>query len=156
MVTNLKKNLKVPVTCKIRCLPSEADTLYLAHAIENAGASLLTVHGRTREHNKQTVGPANWSVIKKIKSELKIPVILNGGISDFKDVEDALEFSGCDGVMSSESILEYPALFDGHKIHDMDKIIKDYFEILEKYPGESSPKHVRAHLNKFMHAGFVS
>lgn len=60
MVKKLKENLKVPVTCKIRCLPNEKDTLHLAHAIENAGASLLTVHGRTKEHNKQTVGPANW------------------------------------------------------------------------------------------------
>ena len=52
MVTKLKKHLKVPVTCKIRCLPNEADTLVLAKKIEDAGASLLTVHGRTKEHNK--------------------------------------------------------------------------------------------------------
>lgn len=52
MVTKLKKHLKVPVTCKIRCLPNEADTLALAKKIEDAGASLLTVHGRTKEHNK--------------------------------------------------------------------------------------------------------
>jgi len=90
MVTNLKKNLKVPVTCKIRCLPNEADTLALAREIEKAGASLLTVHGRTREHNKQTVGPANWAVIRRIKQELSIPVICNGGISNFEDVQKAL------------------------------------------------------------------
>jgi len=52
MVQKLKAHLKVPVTCKIRCLPSEADTLHLAKEIEKAGAALLTVHGRTREHNK--------------------------------------------------------------------------------------------------------
>lgn len=52
MVKILKENLKVPVTCKIRCLPNEKDTLHLAHEIEKAGASLLTVHGRTRDHNK--------------------------------------------------------------------------------------------------------
>ena len=52
MVTILKKNLKVPVTCKIRCLPTEEATLRLAREIEKAGASLLTVHGRTKEHNK--------------------------------------------------------------------------------------------------------
>lgn len=86
MVKILKENLKVPVTCKIRCLPSEADTLYLAKEIEKAGASLLTVHGRTREHNKMTVGPAHYQIIKKIKNTLKIPVVLNGGISDFSDV----------------------------------------------------------------------
>jgi tRNA-dihydrouridine synthase len=67
MVKMLKTNLKVPVTCKIRCLPSEADTLYLAQEIEKAGASLLTVHGRTKEHNKQTVGPCHYDIIKKIK-----------------------------------------------------------------------------------------
>ena len=52
MVRKLRDNLKVPVTCKIRCLPNQEDTLHLAREIEKAGASLLTVHGRTREHNK--------------------------------------------------------------------------------------------------------
>ena len=52
MVKILKQNLKVPVTCKIRCLPTEEQTLHLAKEIQNAGASLLTVHGRTRDHNK--------------------------------------------------------------------------------------------------------
>lgn len=86
--------------------------MYLAKEIEKAGASLLTVHGRTIDHNKQTVGPANYEIIKRIKEIMKIPVIVNGGISNFADVEHALAFTGCDGVMSSESILEYPALFD--------------------------------------------
>ena len=156
MVAKLKANLKVPVTCKIRCLPSEADTLHLARAIEAAGASLLTVHGRTREHNKQTVGPANWCVIRRIKQELRIPVIANGGISDFADVERSLAFTGCDGVMSSESILEYPALFAGHELHDMDKLIMEYLEMYEKYPGEATAKHLKPHIHKFMHAGFVA
>lgn len=92
----------------------------LVKRIEAAGASLLTVHGRLKEHNKHRVGAANHCIIKEIKDTLKIPVIVNGGISTFKDVEEALENTGCDGVMSSESILEYPALFDPSKCHDMD------------------------------------
>lgn len=86
MVKILKENLKVPVTCKIRCLPTEEETLHLARQIQDAGASLLTVHGRTRDHNKNTVGPANYAIIRRIKKELEIPVIVNGGISDFDDV----------------------------------------------------------------------
>ena len=49
MVTALHQNLKVPVTCKIRCLYSEKDTVALAKAIEGAGAAMLVVHGRIRE-----------------------------------------------------------------------------------------------------------
>lgn len=162
MVRKLKENLKVPVVCKIRCLPREDDTLHLAREIQKAGASWLAVHGRTREHNKQTVGPANYSIIRRIKNELKIPVILNGGISNFDDVKTALKFSGCDGVMSSEAILEYPALYhhdpnseDGGLV-DMDDLALEYFDMYTKYPGEANPKIARAHLHKFLHGGFVN
>jgi len=140
----------------MRCLPNEEDTLHLAKEIEKAGASLLTVHGRTRDHNKQTVGPANYEIIQKVKQVLKIPVILNGGISNFEDIEYALKYTGCDGVMSSESILEYPALFDPSKIYDMDELTLEYFDFYEKYPGEATIKILRAHLHKFMHSGFTA
>jgi len=111
MVEILAKNLKIPVTVKIRCLPTEEKTLELAKRIEAAGASLLTVHGRCKEHNKIRVGSTNLAIIKRIKETLSIPVIANGGISTFADIGHALESTGCDGVMSSESILENPALF---------------------------------------------
>lgn len=58
--------------------------------------------------------------------------------------------------MSSESILEYPALFDPSKIYDMDDLTLDYFDMYEKYPGEANVKILRAHLHKFMHSGFVA
>jgi hypothetical protein len=57
--------------------------------------------------------------------------------------------------MSSESILEYPALFAGPDILDMDKLTLEYLDMYEKYPGEATPKHVKPHLHKFMHSGFV-
>ncbi len=59
------------------------------------------------------MGPSNLAIIKKIKETLDIPVIANGGISTFKDVEYVLGKCGVDGVMSGESILENPALFSG-------------------------------------------
>jgi len=80
-------------------------------------------------------------------------VIANGGISTFKDVEEAMKITGCDGVMSSESILEYPPLFDGNKIHDLDDVMLEYFDLYEKYPGEAERKHLRAHMFKFLHMG---
>ena len=96
----------------MRCLPTEEATLNLAKVIETAGCSLLVVHGRTKEHNKTDNREANWAIIKKIKESLSIPVVANGGMATYEDCIKCLELTGCDGVMSSESILEYPALFD--------------------------------------------
>jgi len=60
---------------------------------------------------------------------LNIPVILNGGISTIEDVHYALKFTGCDGVMSSEAILEYPALYsDDGVIYDMDELTEEYLD----------------------------
>lgn len=153
MVSKLHKELKVPVTCKIRCLKTEEQTLELALAIQEAGASLLTVHGRLKEHNKQRMGTCNYAIIKRIKQTLRIPVIANGGVSTFADVQRALELTGCDGVMSSESILEYAALFDPSKVHDLDDLALEYLALTEQYPGECNRSVIRAHMFKFLHTG---
>jgi tRNA-dihydrouridine synthase 1 len=67
LVTILHQNLKVPVTCKMRCLPNERDTLALAKVMQDSGCAMLVVHGRCREHKKNDVGPANWDIIRKVK-----------------------------------------------------------------------------------------
>ena len=55
--------------------------------------------------------------------------------------------------MSSESILEYPALYDPSKIYDMDDLMMEYLELYEKYPGEADLKTLRSHMFKFLHTG---
>ena len=125
----------------------------LAKMIQDAGCSMLVVHGRAREHKKNEVGPANWTIIKKIKESLTIPVIANGGMATYEDCMRCLEFTGCDGVMSSESILEYPALFDNSKLHDLDLLAIDYLKMVDDYPGEADLKTIRSHLHKFLYSG---
>ena len=56
---------------------------------------------------------ADFSIIKKIKETLNIPVISNGSIATFSDIEYCLNFTKADGVMVSEAILENPAFFSG-------------------------------------------
>lgn len=82
-------------------------------------------------------------------------MIVNGGISNFDDVQEALKFTNCDGVMSSESILEYPPLFDNSQIYDLEKIALEYLDFYEKYPGEATIKIARCHMHKFLHSGFT-
>lgn len=90
MVKALHDNLRIPITCKIRILPSKEQTLELAKSIQDAGCSVLCVHGRTKKQNKDTVGQCDWDIIREIKEHLSIPVIANGGIYTFADVERCL------------------------------------------------------------------
>jgi len=150
IVENLAKNLKVPVTCKIRKLPSDEETLKLAKRIEEAGCSILTVHGRTKEQNKQTVGVCDWDIIRKVKESAKIPIFANGGIHTHEDIRKCLEYTGVDGVMSAESLLENGALFSG-KIVDLDELAMEYLELCKVYETDSGC--IRAHLFKILHTG---
>jgi len=152
MVENLAKNLKVPVTCKIRILPKEEDTMHLVKTIVNAGCSLLTVHGRTKEQNKQKVGKCDWDMIRKIKQSVNIPVFANGGIYNYEDAIKCLEYTGVDGVMSSESLLENPALFSG-KVKDLDSLAMEYLEICKTYA--TDPAYIRPHLFKMLYTGLM-
>ncbi len=72
---------------------------------------MITVHGWTRFQNKDLVGGSDWSTIWRIKKLLQIPVIANGGISCYWDAVWCLRRTKCNGVMSAEGILEYPAIF---------------------------------------------
>lgn len=150
MVKKLADNLKVPVTCKIRILPKEEDTMKLVRIIVENGCSLLTVHGRTKEQNKQKVGKCDWEMIKKIKQSVNIPVFANGGIFNYEDAVKCLEYTGVDGVMSSESLLENPALFSG-KVYNLDQIALEYLDICKTY--ETDPAYIRPHLFKILFTG---
>ena len=127
MTKKLHEHLKVPVTVKIRVLDDDEKTLQLCKDIERAGASILTVHGRTKEQNKAKVTYCDWHMIKRIKETLKIPVFANGGIYTFEDVQRCLEQTGVDGVMSAESLLENPALFSG-QVKDLDLLAEEYID----------------------------
>ena len=66
-----------------------------------AGCSLIAVHGRTKEQNKDRVGSCDWAMIRKIKDRVDVPVIANGGVYRFGDVDRCLGETNVDGVMSS-------------------------------------------------------
>jgi len=150
IVETLSQNLKIPVTCKVRLLPTEEATFKLVKTIQDAGCSMLTVHGRTKEQNKVTVGSCNWEMIKKIKNFLNIPVIANGGIYKYQDVLECLKQTGVEGVMSSESLLENPALFS-NQVHDLDDLALEYLDLCKLYETDSS--YIKAHLFKMLYTG---
>ena len=110
IVAECKKSGK-PITCKMRIGLTEnsINGLEFATALENGGADMITVHGRTRE--KIYAGDINGEEIAKIVAKVKIPVIANGGIFTKEDADKVMTETGADGVMLARGALEKPWLF---------------------------------------------
>lgn len=111
VVDALVKSTSKPVTVKIRSGWDEdhINALEVALAVEAAGAAAVAVHPRTREQFYS--GRADWSVIKKVKSALTIPVIGNGDVVDFKSCSELMETTNCDFVMIGRGALGNPWIF---------------------------------------------
>ena len=110
---------EVPVTVKIRKGWDNEHIVAIeaAQIIEEAGAKAITVHGRTR--SEFYTGVADWDIIKKVKENVKIPVIGNGDIKTPEDAKKIIEYTKCDGIMIGRATLGNPWLIEQ---------IKDYLE----------------------------
>ena len=102
--------VKVPVTVKTRLgwNDDQINILEFAQRLQDAGAMMLTLHGRTRAQGYQ--GKAKWEWIAKVKKALTIPVIANGDIFSVESAEQCLTLTNADGVMCSRGTLGYPFL----------------------------------------------
>jgi len=112
IIERLTGSLDVPVTAKMRVLDSPERTIEVAKTIEKAGASALTVHGRTQKQGYS--GKVNLEIIKAIKGTISIPVIANGDIRDEKIAGYVLDYTKCDGLMIGRAAIGDPYLF--HRI----------------------------------------
>lgn len=102
--------VRVPVTVKTRLgwCGASADPVGFALALQDAGASALTLHGRTREQGFS--GRADWDAIGRVKAALRIPLIANGDITGPEDALRCLAVTGADGVMVGRATLGRPWL----------------------------------------------
>jgi nifR3 family TIM-barrel protein len=99
-----------PVSVKTRLGWSRPDEiLEFVKVIEDAGADLVTIHGRTKEQGYS--GQANWEMIGRAKTLVKIPVLLNGDVVGGASARRALEISGCDGLLVGRAALGNPWVF---------------------------------------------
>ena len=111
IVSNVVKNVSKPVTVKIR-IGWDMDSINaveVAKKIEAAGASAITVHGRTRSQFYSGKADLDW--IKKVKEAVSIPVIGNGDIIDIATAKYMLEYTGVDAIAIGRGALGNPFIF---------------------------------------------
>lgn len=152
LVRTLHEHLPVPVTAKIRVLATPEATLAYARGVLDAGASILTVHGRRREQKGHLTGVADWAHIRYLREHLPPATVLfaNGNVLQHGDLARCLEATGADGVMSAEGNLSDPALFapppppgregreywrgrDGRGGWRVDAVVRRYLDIMHRY-----------------------
>ena len=160
IVETIKREVDVPVTAKIRAgfYKDEKNAPEVARALEQAGASAVAVHGRTRE--EYYFGHADWNVIREVKEVVTIPVIGNGDVACAADVIKMREETGCDSVMVARHARGNPWIFreikeeleNGVKrerpsVEEIREMMKEHLYLMLKYKGEYTAVHeMRKHI----------
>ena len=142
IVKSVVDSVNVPVTVKIRSGwdKENINAVEISKIVEKAGASAITVHGRTRSQGYS--GKVDLDIIKKVKDNVNIPVIGNGDIKCAEDAKYMIDYTGCDAVMIGRAALGNPWILEntvrylnGKKIKEQSidekkKMIKKHFKYL--------------------------
>ena len=160
LIRTLHERLDVPVTAKFRILETKERTVEYARMILDAGASIITVHGRVREQKGHNTGLADWEMIRHLRESLPPETVIfaNGNVLQHADLTRCLEATGADGVMSAEGNLYDPSIFaaapapgdegreywrgrDGTGGYRADAVLRRYLDIIHEHVlGHSPPE----------------
>ncbi len=152
----LNKHLEVPVTGKIRIGWDESSRNFveIARIMEDNGASLVAIHGRTRFQKYR--GVADWDAIAGLKQSVTVPVIGNGDVKTAVDIDRMKAHTNCDAVMIGRAALGNPWIFARKPREDvvfveiMAAIRLHLQEMLAYYGDPAGLKGFHRHLKKYL------
>ncbi|MDY6935806.1 MAG: tRNA dihydrouridine synthase DusB [Spirochaetota bacterium] len=150
---SMVKSVKKPVSAKIRIGRDNDNKNYLdiVTLLEDAGITLISVHGRTKA--QMFGGEADWDIIKEIKEKSKVPIIGNGDITSCSEARRRLHSSGCDAVMIGRGAIGNPWIFSDSipTINEIIKQIKEHLGMMLEHYGERGIILMRKHIVRYIH-----
>lgn len=163
IVSEVVKEAKHPVTVKFRKGWDDNNIVAVeaAKIFEEAGASAITIHGRTR--TQYYSGTSDLDIIKSVKEAVKIPVIGNGDIKDGESALKMFEYTGVDGIMIGRASMGNPFIFKEitdylkeNKVIEISakeklEIMLEHIDLAVKIKGENiGIKEMRKHLSAYI------
>ena len=155
ILSTIKKySNKQYTTAKIRIGIDEKIPVDIAKVVEDCGADMIAVHGRTKKGAYKA--PVDYDAIKAIKESVSIPVIANGDITDYAKAKKVLEYTGADGVMIGRGAIGKPWVFHQIATGETDisnelkkEIILEHFDAMVSYYKEYGVVMFRKHLHTY-------
>ncbi|PNH11160.1 tRNA-dihydrouridine(20) synthase [NAD(P)+]-like [Tetrabaena socialis] len=128
ILKTLRRNLQLPVSCKIRLLDDPRDTVELARRLSACGICALAVHGRTTQQRPSQ--PASWEGIKTVVSSLPgVPIIANGDLLSYGDAERVRSETGCAAAMYARGAMWNASVFRPQGFLPLDEVQRDYVRL---------------------------
>ena len=151
--TIAKTHNKKFFSVKMRIGFDEINGVERAKLIEDSGAEILTVHGRTVK--QMYSGETNYEEIKNIKKSLKIPVLANGNIDSYQKAKWVIEYTNCNGVMIGRGAIGNPWIFKEIKLQrnvtqeEKKDVIIEHLKAMIEWYGEYGVILFRKHLHTY-------
>lgn len=150
IIESCVKSTSKPITVKFRSGfdHESVNAVEFAKMCEDAGASAITIHGRTRD--QMYGGSVDLDIIKAVKNAVSIPVIASGDIVDKESLERTRKYTGCDAFMIGRGALGSPEIFAELSGNETQftrfEIVKKHVELLREYfPEQFINGHIRKH-----------
>jgi len=148
-VSAMSHSLMAPVSTKIRLCQPVSATLDFAQRLEAAGSAWVALHARTVSARRRRQGAADLDQVKRLKESLSVPVVSNGNVRTWEDVENNRALTKADGIMVGETLLANPCVF-ATKTPDPVLISLEYLDLCREHPGTATLQTIQTHVRHFV------